>query len=459
MRAKSATLILSLLVSLALLGLPALPAAEVVAGPKKSTGGGIEPQAGAWTTWVLASGGQLRLPAPPDKKATRAEIDQLKALAAGRDAAALATIRFWDAGAPGYRWNELALRFGPSDNRFRGLALLNVAIHDATVAAWETKYAYNRPRPSDFDPSLATALPTPASPAYPSEHAVTAGAAAAVLAYLVPNLAATFEAAAEEAARSRLLAGTDYPSDVAAGLALGRQVGALVIERARADGSDVRWAGSVPTGPGKWTGTNPSNPQAAHWKTWALTSGSQFRPGPPPAFDSERMAAELAAVKGVARTVDTNSAVYRWAPNSGTLWPPIAHRLIFENRLDANPPRAARVYALAAIAAYDGYVAVWDAKYEYWAIRPHQLDPTLTTVIPVPAHPSYPSGHAAIVGAAIYTLAGLFPADREALEAQAQEMANSRIWAGIHYPIDCEVGLAMARSVAQAVLARAAADE
>jgi len=41
---------------------------------------------------------------------------------------------------------------------------------------------------------------------------------------------------AEEAARSRLIAGVNYPSDVAAGLALGRQVAALVITRGETDG-------------------------------------------------------------------------------------------------------------------------------------------------------------------------------------------------------------------------------
>src|SRR5258708_4543768 len=66
-----------------------------------------EPRAGAWKTWVLTSGDQLRLPPPPDPTATRAEIDELKTLVPQRDAAALNTIAFWDTGAPGYRWDGL----------------------------------------------------------------------------------------------------------------------------------------------------------------------------------------------------------------------------------------------------------------------------------------------------------------------------------------------------------------
>jgi hypothetical protein len=67
------------------------------------------------------------------------------------DAAALDRIAYWDAGAPGYRWNEIALGHSVAARLsvpfYRVMALLNVAISDATVAAWDAKYAYNRPRP------------------------------------------------------------------------------------------------------------------------------------------------------------------------------------------------------------------------------------------------------------------------------------------------------------------------
>lgn len=120
------------------------------------------------------------------RAATLAEIEQLRALADQRDAAALDRIGFWDTGDPAYRWNELAvaqLLAANTNNNLasRALALLNVAIYDATVTAWDSKYAYNRPRPSQVARSLSTGLPNPRSPAYPSEHAVVAGAASAVL--------------------------------------------------------------------------------------------------------------------------------------------------------------------------------------------------------------------------------------------------------------------------------------
>ena len=428
--------------------------------------GQVEPGAGAWKTWVLRSGDQLRLPAPPDTAGTAAELAQVQALASQRDAARN-TIRFWDAGAPNYRWNELALsklpaapgtNGPPGAQAFRGMALLSVAVYDAMVAAWDSKYAYGRPRPGALDPSLTTAVPTPASPSYPSEHAVAAGAAATVLTYLLPAEAPLFAEKAEEAARSRLLAGVQYPSDVQAGLELGRAVAARVIERAKADGSDAIWTGAVPTGPGYWVGTTPFEPLAGTWQPWALASGSQFRPGPPPAVDSPELAADVDELRGFQRTFDSNRVAFRWAPTTAVLWPALADQKVFESRLDANPPRAARVYALTSVAAYDAFIAMLDAKYAYWAIRPHQLDPSLAPLFPVPPHPSYPSGHSAILGAAFATLGHLFPPDAGYFAAQAEQVAASRIWAGLHFRTDCEVGLAQGRAVAQTVIERARAD-
>ena len=76
------------------------------------------------------------------------------------DAAMLDRIAYWDAGAPPYRWNEIAngMAFKGSfgtGNFPRIQAYLNMAIHDATVATWDSKYAYSRPRPSQLDTSIA----------------------------------------------------------------------------------------------------------------------------------------------------------------------------------------------------------------------------------------------------------------------------------------------------------------
>src|SRR5207245_7998564 len=127
-------------------------------------------------------------------------------------------------------------------------------------------------------------------------------------------------------------------------------------------------------------------------------------------------------------------------------------------RLDLNPPRAARALALMTVANYDANVACWDAKFTYWAIRPFQLDPTLVTLFPTPNHPSYPAAHACNDGAIAPVLGYLFPNDADFFAARAQEAANSRLWAGIHFRGDLISGATLGSGVAQLVIDRAKAD-
>src|SRR3984893_9143240 len=199
-----------------------------------AAGDQVEPKTGIWKTWVISSAREFRVAAPPNNAGTAAEILELKALTGKRDAAARDLIAYWNVGPPSYRWHDIALsevmRNGlPWNYAMRDFALTHVAIYDAMIAAWDAKYAYNRKRPSEVDPDLTTELPVPLSPSYPAEHAVAAGAAAAVLSYLFPDRAAYFADRAEAAGRSQLLAALQYPSDISAGLELGRQVAARVI--------------------------------------------------------------------------------------------------------------------------------------------------------------------------------------------------------------------------------------
>jgi membrane-associated phospholipid phosphatase len=428
----------------------------------------VEPEAGTWPTWVLESGSQFRVAAPPDDGATADEIAELQAMVDDRDEAALLQIAYWNAGPPAYRWNQIAVdaiveRAQPGHLGYRGLSLLHVAIYDATVAAWDSKYIYNRPRPSDIEPALNPVIPNPPSPSYPSEYAVTAGAASAVLAYLFPEEAERFEALAQEAVTSRLLAGVEYPSDVEAGLELGRQVAQLTIAHGQADGSDAAWEGSFPTEAGMWTGENPIFPGSGVWQSWTLTSGDQFRPDAPPAFDSEETAAEMDELRSFERTPVTSSTALFWEYASGGrrthwFWNEVANRLILENRLDVNAPRAAEVYALMNVAGYDAHIACWDAKYSYWRMRPFQVDTEFTPLFTTPNHPAYPSAHSCISTAVANVLADLFPVNAAEVIDLANEASESRIWAGIHYRSDIEAGQEIGRNVADGVLALAASD-
>jgi membrane-associated phospholipid phosphatase len=431
-------------------------------------GGSIEPQAGTWKTWVIASGRQFRVPPPPDGAATEKELDELAAMAASRDRAALDRIAYWDTGAPSYRWSEIAiaehLRNGASwQVSARDLALMHIAIYDAMVAAWDSKYAYNRPRPNAVKPDLTTVITNPAYPSYPAAHAVAAGAASEVLAYIYPDRAGFFREKAEEAAHSRVVAGVNYQSDVAAGLTLGKQVAALVVERGKADGTDAKWTGSVPGGPGKWNGTNPILPMAGTWKPWVLSSPGEFRPAPPIPYDSPEKAAELAEIKNFPRTPQTNNEALFWEAAVGGLrahqyWNEQLSKKTLEYRLDDDPPRAARAFVLPFVTLYDVGIACWEAKYTYWAIRPFQLDPEVKPVFATPNHPSYPAAHACTSIAVTRVLGYLFPRDADAFAALGARAAESRIWAGIHYRSDIDSGRQLALAVAGKVIERARQD-
>ncbi len=469
----------------AALGMAAPLAAADAHQPGHNIGGGsaVEPGAGSWQTWLLESGDQLRLDPPPNRFDTRDELAVLAELAAQRDAAALAQVHYWNAGAPSYRWNEIATAHGIDQGillmAYRMLALMNVAIYDATVAAWDTKYTYHRRRPSEFRhggfaSSLSTVIPNPSSPSYLDEHAVAAGAASTVLGYLFPEDADHFATLAEEAARSRLLAGVAYPSDVEAGLVLGRQVGDLAVARGMADRSDLPWDGSMPSGPGIWTG-EPAFPTMGNWATWVLASGSELRPPPPPAWDSAERAAELDEVRTYPRDANpgtelgfwpehpagrpapdtvpfsSNQIVFYYSPVLHHLWMNELNQKLFEHRLDTNPPRAARAYALVSIGGYEATVAAWEAKFHYWTARPNQFDPTITTVLPTYPIPDYPSGHATTLAGTAEVLSYLFPASAHFFQSRAAENAASRVWAGIHFRSASDAGLALGRAVGQKV--------
>jgi len=423
----------------------------------------VEPHAGQWKTWVLSSGSQMRLPAPPDSATTASDLQAVRAAVAGADANALEKIAFWDAGSPAYQWitaasNQLLTRNigGPASTR--NIALVSVAIYDSMIAAWDSKYAYNRPRPNAADPTLQPLVSTLNSPSYPSEHAVAAGAAAAVLAYLYPDSAATFQSMAQEAAQSRVTAGANYPSDVQAGLQLGAAVGAAVIQWAQADGSDAPANGTFPPAPGKWSGINAVAPGAGLWKPWVLNSASDLRPGPPPAFDSSDEVMQFATVESIMRTADMNHTVWFWQPSFTAPWIDLLSRKIFEYRLDTNAPRAARAYAIAMVAQHDAILACWDAKYVYLEQRPIQADPNITPAYTTPNHPGYPSGHACAGGSLGAAVSYLFPSDPQDFAAMGAQAGMSTFLAEVHTQLDVNTGLSLGAAVAQQAVAYAQQD-
>ena len=178
-----------------------------------------------------------------------------------------------------------------------------------------------------------------------------------------------------------------------------------------------------------WKGTNPVGVNEVTWPLFVLKSPSQFRPGPPPAHDSPERAAELAEVKNFKRTPFTNSKVSYWQFGQQgqpgvtfRLSEEVGRRLAEDGNVSA--PRAARAYALVHVAQYEGWIASQDAKFHYWAARPNQFDTALTTVIPTPPFPTYPSNAATLVKAPAVVLTYLFPRERHATTVGCRSSAN-----------------------------------
>jgi membrane-associated phospholipid phosphatase len=154
----------------------------------------------------------------------------------------------------------------------RTFALMNLAMADAGIAAWEAKYYYDLWRPieairkADQDGNSETIadadwlpfLKTPPFPSYTSGHSTFSGAASTILTELFgdgvsfedtndthpssemrPLAAAqiqrrhfeSFKQAAEEAGASRIYGGIHFQFDNTAGLELGKNVGLAVMNR------------------------------------------------------------------------------------------------------------------------------------------------------------------------------------------------------------------------------------
>jgi hypothetical protein len=301
-----------------------------------------------------------------------------------------------------------------------------------------------------------------ASPRIP---AIT-GAASEVLAQIFPRAASRI-ADMEHAVTRSSGPGVHSRRTRQSGLAAGRRIGQAAIAWGQADGSDAKWGGDRPTGFATWQPTppdyrrDPLEPLAGQWRPWVLPRGDALRPAAPPAWGSPLWEAELLAVQEAVarRSADQEAAVHYWAGGPGTvtpagIWIAIARDLILRDGLDASA--AAQVLALTSVAMVDAFICCWDAKYAYWAPRPITVDPTLDVLIPTPPFPTYTSGHATVSAAAATVLSHLFPADEPDLLRQAAEAKNSRLWAGIHFPLDNEMGAMGGGAVGRLVIARAA---
>ncbi len=350
-----------------------------------------------------------------------------------------AAIKFWEAGSS-VGWNATARATMAARSvvaphaTLRILAYLSVAQHNAIVAA-------DRARGGGRPPSAAAAA---------------AAASAVVLSGFFPQDAASFEATLDAQ-----LAAVSWPgetrTDRVAGEAIGRTVGAEVAAYAAADNFNVAQPPAAPVGPEYWTSsTNPATPPVKALygtRPFFLTSEDQFRPPPPPAFGSPAFLADLAEIRQLSdtRTPEQLALAQFWAAKAASYLNEVAVDLIKAHRRTER--EAAHILAYANMAAFDAMIACWDAKFAYWLVRPSGADPAITLPIGLPNHPSYTSGHSCNTASFTRVLGRAVPSERGQLEEMVVAAGLSRMYGGLHYRFDCEVGQALGRRVADYVIA------
>jgi hypothetical protein len=180
----------------------------------------------------------------PDHKASLTELHEWakKPTAESRRIA-----NFWADGPGTYtppgHWNRLAAEYivEAQMNPIRSarvFAYLNMAVVDAGISCWDTKYYYMTPRPSQDDPELKTVLGIPNFPGYTSGHSTFSGAGAGVLRYFFPQHKADIEKMALDASNSRIFGVIHHRYDCTVGLATGYEIGDVAVGIAVNDGAN-----------------------------------------------------------------------------------------------------------------------------------------------------------------------------------------------------------------------------
>jgi hypothetical protein len=469
--------------------------------------------AGTWKPILLASPGEFTLPAPaatntPDYLA---QVNEIKTWQTdmGNDEKGL--VKYWSAGAV-LRWNEimrelvakhnippyqnedgsyplpnannpLAYPTFPFSNppyAARAYGYVSAAQYDALVAAHHYKKMFNRAAPYKIDSTIKVLVSKSDLPAYPSEDAVVIGVTVELLKLLFPGDQDYIQRKAEEHRRSRLLAGANVRSDLEAGEALGRSVAQKFVARARTDragqaaGTPADWKkledNCIALGETPWYSLEspkrpPMLPMYGKVKAFLFDSMTaiSLRPGPPPSVKSEQMKKETEEVYRSVQnaTREQIRIVHYWADGAGTYTPPghwnaiAADDFITRNYSEV---RWARNMALLNMALMDAGIVCWDTKNTYFNPRPCQLNPKIKTLTGVPNFPAYISGHSTFSAAASTVLSYLIPEKAAAYRRMAEEASLSRMYGGIHFRTDCEVGLQVGGKVGEFAVRRAATD-
>lgn len=373
-------------------------------------------------------------------------------------------------------WNQLAYEamggaeYQHSLQAARVNAMTHIAMHDAlnAVQPLYKTYAFKK-RDSKADPvaAIASAAHTILVFSFPDKKAM-----------LDARLSATLSTVKDGSAKKR-------------GIALGQEAAQSIIALRKTDGAAENPISrpEASAKPGVYQFVPPFDfVFAPHWKsmiTFSLNNPGQFRCIPPPALNSEEYAKAFNEVKeygrtnSKVRTEDQTRYAHFWYEFSEIGWNRVARTVAVDKKL--NLSETARLMALLNMALADAYTAGWDSKYFYNFWRPYtaithaaedgnpatEAEQGWLPLLPTPPVQDHPSTHSALGNAGATVLASLlgdntpftmtsntavpagYTRSFTSFHQAADENADSRIKAGIHFRFACKAGQDLGNKVGQ----------
>ena len=339
-------------------------------------------------------------------------------------------------------------------------------------------------------------LPTAPAPRWYSQDAAAATAAFRVVSVLVPKQTM----ALQEHYDTSLAAIADGPAK-AGGIAVGEAAAKAMLAKRAGDGRYEDFTIVQGTAPGEWRASPPRfdlgldpSPWVGNVTPFLVPDVRMLRIDGPDRLRSRAYARDFNEVKSLGsltsttRTADQTMAAIFWQAQPGALYGGVMRSL--SSRFGLTTAENARLFAMASLAAADGAIGCWKAKY-YWLFwRPidaiHEaatdgnrrtradrdwkalFDPATATVPPLatPGFPDHPAGHGCVSSATLRAIRDFFGTDRIAFDITSsrfpkqprhferfsdalEEVIDARVWGGIHFRNAVEAGAKLGRKVAR----------
>lgn len=319
-----------------------------------------------------------------------------------------------------------------------------------------------------------------------SVDAAIAAANRATLAKLVPSQ----QAAIDTAYQAALASIADGPAKIA-GVAVGEKAAAAILALRLNDGAAMAETYRPYTTAGVYVPTViPAVPQWPQRTPWLMTSPAQFRPGLPPELTSEVWAREYNEIKALGgknssrRTPEQTEIARFWEATGHSIYHGVVRSVATMPGREVT--QNARLFAAVTQAMDDAVIAIFDAKYHYNFWRPvtairngdidgndaTERDPAWAPFIETPMHPEYPCAHCIASGAVGTVLQADIGADPmliltttsstakgaarnwTKIDDFMQEVANARIYDGVHYRTSTTVGTGMGKQIGELAVAK-----